>query len=168
LLRILHISKKFYNKIKGKKMKVGIASDHAGFELKEYLKSQLKKEGFDIIDYGPVVKKVVDYPDYAEKVANGINKKEIDFGILICGTGIGMSIAANKFKGIRASRCCSIHDAILSREHNDSNIITLGGRLIGKELAFEIVKAFLSTSFLKGRHLRRVNKIKKIENENFQ
>jgi ribose 5-phosphate isomerase B len=148
-------------------MKIGIASDHAGFELKEYLRNHLKKEGFDIIDYGPTVKKIVDYPDYAEKVARGIQRNEIEYGILICGTGIGMSICANKFKGIRAARCCSIYDAVLSREHNDANIITIGGRLIGKELAFEIIKTFLSTSFLKGRHLRRVNGIKKIENENF-
>lgn len=146
-------------------MKIGIASDHAGFELKNYIKEELKKEGYEVIDYGPEIKKSVDYPDYAEKVAKGMQKKEINFGILICGTGIGMDISANKFKGIRAARCCSIYDAILSRQHNDANVLTLGGRLIGKELAFEIVKTFLSTQFLKGRHLRRVNKIKRIENE---
>ncbi|MCM8818815.1 MAG: ribose 5-phosphate isomerase B [Candidatus Omnitrophica bacterium] len=145
-------------------MKIGIASDHAGFELKEYLKEQIKKQGYEVIDYGISVKKVVDYPDYAEKVAKGIQKKEIDFGILICGTGIGMSICANKFKGIRAARCCSTYDALLAREHNDANVLTLGGRLIGKELAFEISLTFLSTHFTKGRHLRRVNKIKKLEN----
>jgi ribose 5-phosphate isomerase B len=148
-------------------MKIGIASDHAGFELKSYLIENLKKEGCEIIDYGPEIKKVVDYPDYAEKVAKSIQKKEIEYGILICGTGMGMDIVANKFKGIRAARCCSIYDAILARQHNDANIITLGGRLIGKELAFEIVKIFISTPFTKGRHLRRVNKIKRIENENF-
>ncbi len=146
-------------------MKIGIASDHAGFELKEYLKENLKKEGFDIIDFGPSVKKAVDYPDYAEKVAKAIQKKDISFGILICGTGIGMSICANKFKGIRAARCCSPYDALLAREHNDANILTLGGRLLGRELSLEISKVFLSTSFLKGRHLRRINKIKRMENE---
>ncbi|MCM8803805.1 MAG: ribose 5-phosphate isomerase B [Candidatus Omnitrophica bacterium] len=146
-------------------MKIGIASDHAGFELKNYLKELLKNEGYQVIDYGPEIKKVVDYPDYAEKVAKGIQNREIKFGILICGTGIGMSIVANKFKGIRAARCCSIYDALLAREHNDANIITLGGRLIGKELSFEITKTFLSTQFTKGRHLGRVNKIKRIEDE---
>lgn len=146
-------------------MKIGIASDHAGFELKNYLKNELKKEGYEVIDYGPEIKKVVDYPDYAEKVAKAIQNKEIKFGVLICGTGIGMSIVANKFKGIRAARCCSIYDAVLSRQHNDANIITLGGRLIGKELSFEITKTFLSTPFTKGRHLPRVNKIKRIEDE---
>ncbi|MCM8785999.1 MAG: ribose 5-phosphate isomerase B [Candidatus Omnitrophica bacterium] len=145
-------------------MKIGIASDHAGFELKEYLKENLKKEGYEIIDYGPEIKKVVDYPDYAEKGVKGILNKEIEFGILICGTGIGMDIVANKFKGIRAARCCTIYDATLARQHNDANVLTLGGRLIGKELALEIAKEFLSTSFTKGRHSRRVNKIKKIEN----
>ncbi|MCS7180377.1 MAG: ribose 5-phosphate isomerase B [bacterium] len=148
-------------------MKIGIASDHAGFELKEYLKESLKKEGYSIIDYGPEVKKVVDYPDYGEKVARGIQNKEIDYGILICGTGIGMDIVANKFKGVRAARCCSIYDAVLAREHNNANVITLGGRLIGKDLAFEIVKIFISTPFTKGRHLKRVNKIKRIENERY-
>ncbi len=146
-------------------MKIGIASDHAGFELKEYLKGLLEKEGYEVIDYGPEIKKVVDYPDYAEKVARGIQEKEIKFGILICGTGIGMSIIANKFKGIRAARCCCTYDAFLARQHNDANVLTLGGRLVGKELALEISKVFLSTSFSKGRHLRRVNKIKRIENE---
>ncbi|MCM8809291.1 MAG: ribose 5-phosphate isomerase B [Candidatus Omnitrophica bacterium] len=145
-------------------MKIGIGSDHAGFELKEYLKESLKKEGYEIIDYGPEIKKVVDYPDYAEKVAKGILSKEIEFGILICGTGIGMDIVANKFKGVRAARCCTTYDAVLARQHNDANVLTLGGRLIGKGLALEIVKEFLSTTFTKGRHLRRVNKIKKIEN----
>ncbi|MGC8977296.1 MAG: ribose 5-phosphate isomerase B [Candidatus Ratteibacteria bacterium] len=146
-------------------MKIGIASDHAGFELKEYLKEELKKEGYEVIDYGPELKKVVDYPDYAEKLAKSLQKKEIKFGILVCGTGIGMSITANKFKGIRAARCFCIYDAILARQHNDANIITLGGRMIGKEFAFEITKTFLSTQFTKGRHLGRVNKIKRIENE---
>ncbi|MCM8772240.1 MAG: ribose 5-phosphate isomerase B [Candidatus Omnitrophica bacterium] len=146
-------------------MKIGIASDHAGYELKEYLKINLQKDGYEIIDYGPFLKKVVDYPDYAEKVAKGILNKEIEYGILICGTGIGMDIVANKFNGIRAARCCSTYDAFLARQHNDANVLTLGGRLIGKELALEIAKIFLSTPFSKGRHLKRVNKIKKIDNE---
>lgn len=142
-------------------MKIGIGSDHAGFELKEFLKTELKKDGYEVIDYGPDIKKSVDYPDFAEKLAKGIQNKEIEMGILICGTGIGMSIVANKFNGIRAARCCTIQDALLARQHNDANVITLGGRLLGNELALEMVKTFLETPFLKGRHLRRVNKIKK-------
>lgn len=144
-------------------MKIGIGSDHAGFELKEFLKKEIEKDGYEVIDYGTNIKKSVDYPDFASKVAEGIIKKETEKGILICGTGIGMSIAANKFKGVRAARCCSIYDAILARQHNDANILTLGARLIAKELAWEITKTFLETPFLKGRHLKRVNKIKKIE-----
>ncbi len=144
-------------------MKVGVGSDHAGFDLKEFLKGQLKKEGFEVIDYGTHIKKSVDYPDFAEKLAVGIQKKEISAGVLVCGTGIGMSMVANKFAGIRAARCCTVQDAVLAREHNDANVLTLGGRLLGNELALEITKTFLETPFLKGRHLRRVNKIKKID-----
>ncbi len=144
-------------------MKVGVGSDHAGFDLKEFLKEQLKKEGFEVIDYGTHIKKSVDYPDYAEKVATGIQKKEVSLGILVCGTGIGVSIAANKFRGVRAARCCTVQDAVLAREHNDANVLTLGGRLVGNELALEIAKTFLETPFLKGRHMRRVNKIKKTD-----
>jgi len=144
-------------------MKIGIGSDHAGFDMKNFLKEELEKEGYEIIDYGTDIKKSVDYPDFASKVAEGIIKKEIGKGILICGTGLGMSITANKFKGIRAARCCTIYDAVLARQHNDANILTLGARLLGNYLALEISKTFLETPFLKGRHLRRVNKIKKIE-----
>ncbi|MCX8082760.1 MAG: ribose 5-phosphate isomerase B [bacterium] len=144
-------------------MRIGIGSDHAGFELKEFLKGELKKEGYEVFDYGTKIKKSVDYPDFAEKLAKGIQNKDIEMGILVCGTGIGMSIIANKFKGIRAARCCTIQDAVLARQHNNANVLTLGGRLLGNELAIEITKAFLETPFLKGRHLRRVNKIKKIE-----
>jgi len=144
-------------------MKIGIGSDHAGFEMKNFLKGEIEREGYEVIDYGTNVKKAVDYPDFAEKVASALIKGEIEKGILICGTGIGMSIAANKFKGIRAARCCTIYDAILARQHNDANILTLAGRLIGLPLSLEIAKTFLETPFLKGRHLRRVNKIKKIE-----
>lgn len=144
-------------------MKIGIGSDHAGFELKEFLKGALKDDGYEMVDYGTKIKKSVDYPDFAEKLVKGIQNKEIEMGILICGTGIGMSIIANKFKGIRAARCCTIQDAVLARQHNDANVITLGGRLLGNGLALEITKTFLETPFLKGRHLRRVNKIKKTE-----
>lgn len=144
-------------------MKIGLGSDHAGLDLKDFLKTQLKKEGFEVKDYGTKIKKAVDYPDFAAKVAEGIRTGEIEAGILICGTGIGMSIAANKQKGIRAARCCSIYDALLSRQHNKANVLTLGARLTGKDLAFQISKTFMETPFLKGRHSNRVNKIKKFE-----
>lgn len=144
-------------------MKIGIGSDHAGFDMKNFLKKELEKDGYEIIDCGTEVKKSVDYPDFAAKVVEKIMKKEVEMGILICGTGLGMSIAANKFKGIRAARCCNIFDAVLARQHNNANILTLGGRLIGNFFALEITKTFLETPFLRGRHLRRVNKIKKFE-----
>ena len=144
-------------------MKIGIASDHAGFELKKYLKEKLKKEGYEIIDFGPGISKSVDYPDYAAKVAKSIEENKIERGILICGTGIGMAMSANKFKEVRAAQCNSIYLAKLSREHNNANILTMGARILAKELAWEITKVFLETPFLKGRHLRRVNKIKKIK-----
>lgn len=144
-------------------MKVGFGSDHAGFELKEFLEEKIKSEGFEIVDYGTHIKKSVDYPDFAEKLIKGIQNRDIDLGVLICGTGIGMSIIANKFKGIRAARCCGIQDAVLARQHNDANVLTMGGRLLGNELALEVTQAFLETPFLKGRHLRRVNKIKRLD-----
>ena len=144
-------------------MKVGFGSDHAGFELKKFLKDALKKEGFDIVDYGTRIKKSVDYPDFAEKLVKGLQAKDIDMGVLVCGTGIGMSIMANKYKGIRAARCCSIQDAVLARQHNDANVISLGARQLGHELSLDITRAFLETPFLKGRHLKRVNKIKKTD-----
>jgi len=144
-------------------MRVGLGSDHAGFDLKEFLKESLKKEGFEVVDYGTHIKKSVDYPDFAERLVAGIQRKEIAAGVLVCGTGIGMSIVANKFSGIRAARCCTIQDAVLARQHNDANVVTLGGRLVGNELALDITRTFFETSFLKGRHLKRVNKIKKTE-----
>ena len=143
-------------------MKIGIGSDHAGFDMKEFLKEELKKEGYEVKDYGPEVKKSVDYPDFAEKVAKGIKNKEVKKGILICGTGIGISIAANRYPWIRAARACTTHDALLSREHNDANIIVLAGRIINNELALLMVKIFMETPFLKGRHLKRVNKLKRM------
>jgi ribose 5-phosphate isomerase B len=143
-------------------MKIGIASDHAGFDLKDYLKEQLKAEGYQVQDFGPEFKKAVDYPDYAARVARAIGEKQVDRGILICGTGIGMGIAANKFKDVRAAMCNCPDLARLAREHNDANVLTLGGRIIARELAWETTRTFLETPFLRGRHLRRVTKIKKL------
>ncbi len=144
-------------------MKIGIASDHAGFDLKVYLKEQLKTEGYQVLDFGPEVKKSVDYPDYAARVARAIKEKQIDRGILICGTGIGMSISANRYKEVRAAVCHCPDLARVAREHNDANVLALGGRIIARELAWETTRTFLETPFLRGRHLRRVTKIKKLE-----
>ncbi|MBO8160556.1 MAG: ribose 5-phosphate isomerase B [Thermosipho sp. (in: Bacteria)] len=144
-------------------MKFAIGSDHAGFELKEKLKKYLTSKNIEVIDVGTNSTESVDYPDFAEKVGKLINNKEVDFGILICGTGIGMSIAANKIKGIRAALCTIPEMAALSRKHNNANVLVLPGRLIGYELATWIFDAFINATFEGGRHERRVNKIKALE-----
>jgi len=148
-------------------MKLVIGSDHAGYELKEDLKRILCCE-FDIIDVGTNSTESVDYPDFAKKVCDIILKKDADFGILICGTGIGMSITANKFKGIYAALCYDRNTASLARSHNNANIICLGGRTTKLNDAIEIVKTFLGSMFEGGRHERRFNKINDIENINFK
>ena len=135
-----------------------IASDHAGFNLKESIKKKYSKK-YNLIDLGPdKSSKSVNYPDYAHKLSNKINKKQ-NIGILVCGSGMGMSMTANKHKNIRAALCYSVKNAKLSRLHNDANVITLGERLISKNLAFKCINAFLNTKFEGGRHLKRVKKI---------
>ncbi len=148
-------------------MKIAIGSDHAGFELKEDLKKSFSQE-FDIIDVGTNSTESVDYPDFAKKVCDIILNKDADFGILICGTGIGMSITANKFKGIYAALCYDTNTANLARSHNNANVICLGGRTTKLNDAIEIVKTFLGSSFEGGRHERRFGKINDIENTNFK
>jgi len=145
--------------------KIYIGSDHAGYDLKMAVREFLVEQGFDVVDVGTYSKESCDYPDYARKVAESVVKDEKSFGILICGTGIGMSIAANKVPGIRAALANDIIAAKLSRAHNNANILCMGGRLIGKELSFEIVKTFLITSYDGGRHERRLRKIENIEKE---
>ena len=135
--------------------KIFIASDHAGYKLKNSIISKLKK----IIDLGPKSSDSVDYPDYAKKLSKKVASNKGSFGILICGSGMGMSIAANKNKNIRAALCYSMKNTKLSRLHNNANIITLGERLINKNKAFKLIEIFLKTKFEGGRHLRRVNKI---------
>lgn len=143
----------------GKYMKkIAIASDRAGLELKTYILKELGEQ-YDFEDLGTNNQEPVDYPDYALKVVNKILDKSSDFGILICGTGIGMSIAANRYKGIRAGLCHNSLEARLTREHNDANILCLGGRIIGKECALENVKVFLQTNFAGGRHSNRIKKL---------
>lgn len=143
-------------------MQVAIGNDHAGVVLKEEIVSFLKNEGYEIINCGTDSFDSVDYPDIAEKVAKEVLEKKIP-GILICGTGIGISMAANKIPGIRAALCNDLFTARMTRKHNDANILALGARVIGPGLAIEIVREFLNTDFEGGRHLLRVEKITSIE-----
>ena len=139
--------------------KIFIASDHGGFKLKNFIKSFLDKD-FAIKDLGPKQnKKSVDYPDFAHKLCKQVSKNKNNIGILVCGSGVGMSIAANKNKGIRAALCYSVENAKLSRLHNDANVITLGERLTKKNIALKCVKTFLNTNFEGGRHIKRIKKI---------
>lgn len=146
------------------KSKVAIACDHAGFELKNTLKNHLEKQGFLIDDLGTSSQESVDYPEYGFKIADNISKKKSDVGIAICGSGIGISIACNKNKDIRAALCFNEEMAQLSREHNDANIIALGARFIDTELAIKMVTKFLETDFQGGRHQKRVDKLNNYDN----
>ena len=138
---------------------VCIASDHAGFNLKEDIKNFLIDKQVSIFDIGPFTDKSVDYPDYAKRLGNRIRLKKSDVGILVCGSGTGMAISANKIKSIRAALCYNLKSTRLSRQHNNANIIALGSRLTKKKLSFKLVEVFLKTKFEGGRHLRRVKKI---------
>ena len=139
--------------------KICIASDHAGFNIKEFIKNKLKNKNIQIMDLGPFELNPVDYPDYAKKVAGRLRLKKSDIGILVCGSGTGMAISANKIKGIRAAVCYNIASTRLSRKHNDANIIALGSRLTKKNKIMKLINIFLKTKFEGGRHLRRVKKI---------
>ena len=139
--------------------KICIASDHAGYQLKELIKDCLIKKNISIIDIGPFSEVSVDYPDYAKKVSRRLLLQKSDAGILVCGSGTGMAITANKFKGIRAAQCYNKTSTILSREHNNSNIICLGSRMLKYEEAVKYVTYFLNTKFKGGRHQKRINKI---------
>lgn len=144
-------------------MIVGIGCDHAGLELKEEIIATLKDLPIRFKDYGTFSKESVDYPDFGFKVSEAVSKGEVDRGLLICGTGIGMSIVANKFRGVRAALCHEPYSARMSRLHNDANILVLGGRVIGKELAKDIATIWFTTDFEGGRHQRRLDKITEIE-----
>jgi len=139
--------------------KIFISSDHAGFKLKEIIKIYLSKKKLSFQDLGPNNGNKVDYPDYAHKVAKKVNINKNNVGILVCGSGTGMNIAANKHKNIRAAQCFNLKSTKLSRLHNDANIITLGARLITKKNALKFVDVFLNTKFDGGRHIKRVKKI---------
>jgi ribose 5-phosphate isomerase B len=146
-------------------MKIAIGSDHRGYEAKRRLVPMLRQLGHEVIDAGPDGVESVDYPDFADAVAKRVSSGEVERGILICGTGIGMCIAANKVKGVRAAPC---HDSItveMSRRHNDANVLCLSADLLGDELIGRLVRIWLETDFEGGRHARRVDKIKRIEGE---
>ncbi len=140
-------------------MIIGIGSDHGGFELKEFLKKELENLSYQIKDFGCFSLESVDYPDIAIPLCKELQQGSLDRGILICGTGLGMSITANRFKGIRATLCNDLFSAKMSRRHNDSNLLCLGGRIIGKDLAKEILNVWLTEPFDGDRHIRRLNKI---------
>ena len=139
--------------------KIFISSDHAGYKLKEEIKSLLSKKKISFLDIGPHNDNRVDYPDFAHKVARRVKVNKNNIGILVCGSGMGMNIAANRHKNIRAAQCFNLKSTKLSRLHNDANIITLGSRLLSKKLSLSCVIAFLNTKFEGGRHLKRIKKI---------
>ena len=146
-------------------MKIALGADHAGFELKQKVRAHLEEEGHQVNDVGTTNTDSVDYPDFARKVAHEVAAERADYGVLVCGSGIGMSITANKVAGIRAANVSDEQDARLSREHNNANVLAIGARIIGEEKAMKLVDIFLNTSFAGGRHERRVEKIAKIEEE---
>jgi ribose 5-phosphate isomerase B len=144
-------------------MKIAIGADHAGYELKEKIKAHLQQQGHELTDEGTVSKDSVDYPDFAAKVAHDVKDKRAELGVLVCGSGIGMTIAANKVHGIRAANLNNVVEAQLSREHNNANVAAVGARLVKENDAMEIVDTFLNTKFAGGRHERRLEKIAEIE-----
>ena len=147
-------------------MKIAVGCDHGGLEHKNAIAEHLKSEGFEVEDFGIYENKSVDYPEMALKVANSIKNGENELGILVCGTGIGMSLAANKVNGIRAAACSEHFSAKYTRLHNNSNILCLGGRVIGIGTALELCDIFVNTEFEGGRHQRRIDMITEIEKSN--
>lgn len=148
-------------------MKIAIGNDHIGVELKEHIKKYLEDKNYTVVDYGTNSTERCDYPVYGKKVADAVASGECDFGILICGTGVGISLAANKVKGIRAVVCSEPYSAKLSRQHNNTNIVAFGARVIGSATAEMIVDEFLNAEFEGGRHQRRVDMISAIEEGSF-
>lgn len=147
-------------------MKIALGSDHGGFELKEIIKAHLEEKGIEVVDCGTNSSESVDYPEFGYKTAKAIIDGVCERGIVVCGTGIGISISANKVKGIRCALCGDCYSARMSREHNNANMLALGGRVTGRDLALEIVDIWCHTEFQGGRHERRVNKISDIESNN--
>ena len=149
-------------------MKIALGADHAGFELKEKIKQRLVQQGVDVRDEGTISNESVDYPDFARKVGEDVAAKRADYGVLVCGSGIGMSIAANKVPGVRAANVTTEYEAQMSREHNDANVLAVGSRVLKDDEAFAIVDKWLHTDFAGGRHQRRVDKITEIERQEMQ
>lgn len=149
-------------------MKIAVASDHAGFPLKGKVVEHLRARGYEVLDLGPQGPEAVDYPDYAREVALRVSSGEVERGVLICGTGVGMAVVANKFKGVRAVPAYHEYTAVQSREHVDANVLCLGARVLGEELALRVLEAWLSGKFQGGRHLRRLEKLREIEEENLR
>lgn len=147
-------------------MKIGIANDHSAVDMKNELVSWLEENGYEVVNYGTDTNDSVDYPLYGEKLANAVTAGEVERGIAICGTGIGIGIACNKVRGIRCCSCSEPYSAEYSRRHNNANIVSIGARVIGIEMAKMIVNAFLTTEFEGGRHERRVNQLMDIEARN--
>jgi ribose 5-phosphate isomerase B len=146
-------------------MKIALGADHAGFELKDTIKQHLEHKGIETLDEGTNSAESVDYPDFARLVGHAVCWRQADLGILVCGSGIGMAIAANKVEGIRAAHVSSEYEARMSREHNDANVLALGARILNSEQAIAIVDTWLSAQFGRGRHERRVEKIAQMERE---
>ncbi len=144
-------------------MKIAIGADHAGYRLKEHLARFLERQGHQVADQGTFSEDSVDYPECAAAVAAEVVAGRADRGLLVCGTGVGVAIAANKVDGIRAATCNDLFTATKSREHNDANVLTLGARVVGEGLAEDIVRSFMETDFAAGRHQRRVDKIRALE-----
>ncbi len=149
-------------------MKVSLASDHAGYLMKEEVKSYLEKKGYEVKDYGTFSEESMDYPDTIKLAARAVSRKDVDRGVVLCASGIGASIVANKVKGIRAALCLDEYSAEYSRRHNDANVLVLGAKRNTKEEIFKIIDIWFSTDFEGGRHERRVNKIAEVEKEEME
>ena len=146
-------------------MKIALGADHAGYELKEKIKQHLQQQQIAIQDEGTNSTESVDYPDFAASVAHDVSERRADLGILVCGSGIGMAISANKIAGIRAANVSSEYEAQMSREHNNANVLALGSRILQEDEAVRIVDKWLATTFAAGRHQRRIEKITQLESE---
>ncbi|HEY4678514.1 MAG TPA: ribose 5-phosphate isomerase B [Candidatus Angelobacter sp.] len=146
-------------------MRIALGADHAGYQLKDQIKQHLEQQGISVRDEGTSSAESVDYPDYARTVAHDVSEQRADLGILVCGSGIGMAITANKVDGIRAANVSTEYEAQMSREHNNANVLALGARIVKPDAAFRIVDAWLAAQFSGGRHERRVEKIMAIEKE---
>ncbi len=149
-------------------MKIALGCDHGGFELKEEIKKYIESKGVEVVDYGTHSTESVNYPEYGMKVAESVSTKTTDFGILVCGTGLGMSYVANKVKGIRCACVSDVFSAEMSKLHNDANVLALGARVVGMGLALKIVETWLGSEFEGGRHQKRVDMITEVESKYFK